>query len=676
MKNLLLFLLPLFFVTKVISQDLPHYLTEHEKSSLQTYTAPRFESGFISPPNKPVRTMAEWEEFKGIMITWTSYTSILRQIVDYAQDEGLVYIVCSDSSTVKNYLTNGSVPLVNLRFISAQYNSIWIRDYGPWCVYSNNADSMYIIDWTYNRPRPLDDLIPGIFASHQNIPLYQMTTAPYNFVATGGNFMTDGNGTGFSSKLILNENPGKTEAEIDTMMRRFMGIKRYIKMNTLPYDGIHHIDMHMKLLDEETLLVGQYPAGIADGPQIEANLAYILSNFQTCYGRPFKVVRIPMPPDAQGHYPNTGGDYRTYTNSLIVNKTVIVPTYALQYDTIALRIYRESMPGYRVVGINSNQIIPALGTIHCITKEIGVSEPIFISHPKILSTTNFSNGYNVKAYIKASSSISGAFVLWSVDTTQGFNSISMNQFAPDSFSAAIPTQPLNTKIFYYISASSNTGRTINKPLTSPAGAHQFVVDTQVPVELTSFSALSENNNVNLIWETATETNNYGFEIERKYNDFITIGFVPGNGTSTEKNKYSFTDKNLNEGKYIYRIKQVDFNGKFNYSNTVEVTVTRPVQFALEQNYPNPFNPVTKIQYSIPSLALWERVSEGWVRVLLKIYDILGNEVATLVNEEKAPGTYEVEFSAINSNRSLASGIYFYKISAGSFTAVKKMQLLK
>ena len=110
----------------------------------------------------------------------------------------------------------------------------------------------------------------------------------------------------FSSNLILNENSGKTEAQIDTIMRKYMGIKRYIKMTTLPYDQIHHIDMHIKLLDEETLLVGQYPAGVADGPQIETNLQYILNNFQTCYGRPYKVIRIPMPPNANGQYPDNG----------------------------------------------------------------------------------------------------------------------------------------------------------------------------------------------------------------------------------------------------------------------------------------------------------------------------------------------------------------------------------
>lgn len=475
MKSLLLLLLSLFISFTSRAQDLPRYLTEEEKEILKTYVPPVFEEGFTAPPVNPVRTMAEWEELEGILITWTSYQSILRQIVSHAQKEGIVYIVCSDSNSVKSYLTSGGVPHTNLKFIIAPFNSIWVRDYGPWCVYSNDADSMYIIDWIYNRPRPSDDVIPGIFASSQNIPLYQMTQAPYDLTATGGNFMTDALGTGFSSKLILNENTTKTEAQINSMMNLFMGLNPYIKMDVLPYDGIHHIDMHMKLLDEETLLVGQYPVGVSDGPQIEANLQYVLNNFQSKYGRPFRVVRIPMPPDAQGRYPSNGGDYRTYTNSVIVNKTVIVPTYALQYDTTALRIYREAMPGYNIVGINSNSIITALGAIHCITKEIGVREPIFISHPKILSTINSPAGYEVKSYIKTRSGVSNASVFWSVDTTLGFSSIPMTQVSPDTFAAHIPVQPINQKVYYYISATSNSGRTVKKPLTSPSGAHQFTV---------------------------------------------------------------------------------------------------------------------------------------------------------------------------------------------------------
>jgi agmatine/peptidylarginine deiminase len=467
------------------NQLLPHYLSEEETQHLRNYIPPQYESDFLDPPTNPVRAMAEWEELQGLMITWASFPNILAQIVDHAQEEVTVFIVCSDSNSVKNYLTNQQVPLRNLFFIQTSYNSIWIRDYGPWTAYTENTDTLNIIDWIYNRPRPADDLIPGTFASIINAPFYAATTAPNNLVHSGGNLMVDGHGTAFSSKLILNENPGKTEAEIDTIIKKFMGINRYIKMNTLHYDVIHHIDMHMKLLDEETLLVGEYPPGVADGPFIEANLNYILNNFTTCYGQPYKVVRIPMPPDQFGRYPDAGGDYRTYTNSVIVNRTVIMPTYELQYDTTAFRIYREAMPGYNIVGINSNSIIPLLGTIHCIVKEVGAYNPIHISHAPLDSQLYVTPSYPVLANITNNSGIQQVTVYWTVDTTQGFNTLTMTNTTQDSFRAEIPQQAPGTEVSYYLEAISVSQKVRTRPVTAPEGLYRFSV--AVPVSIANES---------------------------------------------------------------------------------------------------------------------------------------------------------------------------------------------
>ncbi|MBE0573166.1 MAG: T9SS type A sorting domain-containing protein [Ignavibacteriaceae bacterium] len=191
----------------------------------------------------------------------------------------------------------------------------------------------------------------------------------------------------------------------------------------------------------------------------------------------------------------------------------------------------------------------------------------------------------------------------------------------------------------------------------------------IPVELTSFTASANENDVQLSWSTATETNNYGFEIERQISSkqsavskWETIGFIPGYGTSTEKHFYSFSDENLNQGNYQYRLKQIDFDGTSSYSDIVEVAIHLPARFALEQNYPNPFNPSTKIKYSIPQSSI----------VVLKIFDVLGNEIETLVNEEKPTGTFEIVFDAGD----LPSGVYFYELKSESFLKTKKMLLLK
>ncbi|CAF4578313.1 unnamed protein product [Rotaria sp. Silwood1] len=435
----------------LFAQGVPHYMTEAEQELLRTYHFPTNNLRENNPPPTAVRTMAEWEECQGIVIKWMSFTPILTEIVRYACQEGLVFVLCSDSTTVKSALVSASIPTNNIRYLKAvnsgSQNSIWARDYGPWAAYSGVADSLKLIDWIYNRPRPGDDTNSVTIGQFLNVPVYRTLTSPDDLVNTGGNFMVDGNGTAFASRLILSENAAgnsygvsaKNEAQINSIMNRYMGIglNRYIKMDILPYDQIHHIDMHIKLIDEETLLVSQYPAGIADGPQIETNIQYIQNNFVTSYGKPYKIVRIPAPPAANGTYPNNGGDYRTYTNSLIINKTVLVPIYASSYDTTALRIYRESMPGYKVYGINCNTIIPSLGAIHCITKEIGVYEPVFISHSAIrdnqLTTTQ-----QIKAYIKTKSGVSSAKVYWTNDTLSGFSQIPMTPSAGDTFTANIP----------------------------------------------------------------------------------------------------------------------------------------------------------------------------------------------------------------------------------------------
>lgn len=550
----------LFIANISLAQDLPNNLLPSEVKAYNDliFNRPENFSDFTNPPYGPVRTMAEWEPQEGLMIAWITYQPILRQIVDYAQDEGLVYIVCSDSNAVKTYLTSGTVPLVNLRFIVAPFNSIWCRDFGPWVIYKNNYDTLQIADWVYNRPRPQDDAVPGAFATYYNSSIFTATVAPNDLVNTGGNFMVDGNGTGFASKLILNENPSKTPAQIDTIMKKYLGLSRYIKMETLPYDEIHHIDMHMKLLDEETLLVGQYPNGVADGPQIEANLQYVLNNFQTCYGRPYKVIRIPMPPSSGGQYPPSS-NYFTYTNSVFVNKTVIVPIYGLSQDTTALRIYREALPGYRIVGIKCESMIGALGAIHCITKEIGIKETIFISHPYLRNTTNTTTPYEVKALIQTKSGVNNAKLYWRTDTTQSYTQVNMTPATADTFKASIPAQPVGKYVYYYISAASNSGKTITKPLTAPTGYTKFYVDnpsgisnngTAVSFELKqnypnpfnpatkiSFS-IPENGYVKLRIYDVT-----GREIAKLVNDFKFAGSYTVN----------FNASSLSSGVYFYKL---------------------------------------------------------------------------------------------------------------------------
>jgi hypothetical protein len=211
--------------------------------------------------------------------------------------------------------------------------------------------------------------------------------------------------------------------------------------------------------------------------------------------------------------------------------------------------------------------------------------------------------------------------------------------------------------------------------TSPDTAAAYVSGTNayvlrnhhviVPVELASFSASVNGDDVTLSWMTATELNNSGFQVERKAveEDWIVLGFLQGKGTTTETQVYTFIDKDLASGIYNYRIKQIDFNGTYKYYDLKEeVDISTPNSYDLSQNYPNPFNPATKIKYSVPV--------EGFVNIA--VFNILGEKVAELVNSIQKAGNYELTFNATN----FASGMYIYRMESGSFVSIKKMMILK
>ncbi len=200
-----------------------------------------------------------------------------------------------------------------------------------------------------------------------------------------------------------------------------------------------------------------------------------------------------------------------------------------------------------------------------------------------------------------------------------------------------------------------------------AGIIEFFGLNPIPVELTSFNADVDENGITLKWATATESNNSGFDVERSSNNirFDKIGSVKGNGTTSEVQQYSYKDADITtgKGKAYYRLKQVDFDGSSSYSDVITVDYSIiPVEFSLSQNYPNPFNPTTTIKFGVPKE----------VKVVLKIYDILGKEIATIVNQKMEPGYYQYEWNGT----AFASGVYFYRLDAGSFVKIKKMVLIR
>ena len=211
------------------------------------------------------------------------------------------------------------------------------------------------------------------------------------------------------------------------------------------------------------------------------------------------------------------------------------------------------------------------------------------------------------------------------------------------------------------SASSAANLTIDEIFTGTSWGGVL------PVEMSLFNAYVNGSDVSLYWRSEKEINNAGFEIQRAVSEgqWSKIGYVKGNGNSSEGNDYSYIDRNLSTGTYYYRIKQSDINGNFEYFNLRNaVSIGIPQKYELSQNYPNPFNPTTNLGFGISELGF----------VSLKIYNASGKEVATIVNEVLAPGMYNYQFSTVNYQ--LSSGIYFYTLESGNFVETKRMILLK
>lgn len=467
--------------------SLPKGLTFGEKELITNYN---FRSNRrTAPPASAVRTAAEWEEVEYLLVTWDpAYQNILRQIVAAGINECKVIISTEQQTEVTNYLISNGVPLTNVIFLNAPWNSIWTRDYSGNTVYSDDVGTRGLVDWIYNRPRPLDNIMPSAHAGQTGVPIYITDSGANDLVNTGGNFMSDGLGTAFASELILEENAAgnpygvstKSESEIDAIMESYMGITNYIKMPVLPYDGIHHIDMHMKLLDEETLLVSRYPEGVADGPQIEENIADVMSTHNSVFGTPYRIEWIDAPPSISGAYPDNGGAYRTFSNSVIVNGTIMVPLYRPEVDAPAIAKYQELMPGYTIVGIDVDNspenLIASSGAIHCITHTIGVADPLLIVHQPVREAAAGTT-VQIHADIKHATGISSAKVFWRKAGTANFAETAMLLMGNDEWSAEISLDADGTDAEYYIWAQANSGKSLTRPIVAPEGYWTISTET-------------------------------------------------------------------------------------------------------------------------------------------------------------------------------------------------------
>jgi len=352
------------------NKPLPASLTDKERKIIKEYIRTRIKTGRFSQGPVPDGTFfapAEYDPAEAVMFGWAGYSYLLTKLIKEVTAYGdRVVVVCSSDYSkdrAKSQLKRAGVNMEKVSFIVAPLNSVWMRDYGPWFVLDNTGDRG-VIDLIYNRPRPQDDRIPQYVAKNMKFKLYKP-----RLILPGGNLFVDGKGTAFMTDVVFDPSeggdPSLTKEKLAKIFRDYFNCERVVILEKMKRDGTGHIDMFCKLLPDNIIIVGEYAKpsdGAADNYYILNRNAEKLAKLKDLTGKPYKVVRIPMP-----RY--TGTSY-TYTNSLIINKTVLVPIYGKLEDKKALEVYKKCLPGYRIIGVNCNDIIHANGAIHCITKLI------------------------------------------------------------------------------------------------------------------------------------------------------------------------------------------------------------------------------------------------------------------------------------------------------------------
>lgn len=339
-----------------------------EKAWAKFLEAKKKEVATLRSPSNIATTPAEFEKSDGVCFSWRGYSTLLTELVTEVAKDAKAYVATTNSSYVSSQLKNAGCNMDNVVFLDTYLNSVWMRDYGPWFIYTSD-NRREVIDLLYNRPRPDDDKFPTYLANK-----FGWGSHPCKLILPGGNLIVDGMGVAIMTDVTFDPaqggDPNLSVEALKIYMKTFFNCDKTYIVKDLQNDGTGHIDMFCKLLDERNIIVGEYARpsdGYGDNYHILNEIAEQLSEMTNGKGEKFIVHRIPMPPYRYG-------TSYTHTNSLIVNKKVLVPVYGLGTDEAALDVYRKLLPGYKICGFDCNRIIGANGAIHCITKLI-MSDP-------------------------------------------------------------------------------------------------------------------------------------------------------------------------------------------------------------------------------------------------------------------------------------------------------------
>ena len=403
----------------------------------------------------------------------------------------------------------------------------WLRDNGPFFVYQREVESLAVYGWP-------GDVGAEVAAGVLGMP-YNQLDLDVRYYTDGGNYLVDGHGQLFCDAFSRPDEVLEGDRIEDEWRTRF-GMRELVELP--PYRI--HADYYLKLVDEETFFVADIPSSNylgdesfqGDNELIDRAVQILEANAVSCHGRPYTFVRIPNAPSYRNHEEQC--EYETadasYVNSLIVNHTVIVPTFDNPAtDAAALDLYREHMPGYRVVGVPARRYAERGGGVHCASREIPAEEPVVLTHARLPARVKQAGEYRIEARIRAASGISEAVLYWRAEPGAAFAAGPMQPLGPDRFTAAIPGQGQGVWVEYYLEAYSIDGTVGRKPPVAPAGTYAFLVD-------------QDGGTTDVAHLDADETTPAGASLGRNYpnpfNSSTTIGYFLPRATRVEVSVYN------------------------------------------------------------------------------------------------------------------------------------------
>lgn len=514
----MLILMAQYGSTMAQQAKLPAYRTAYEKSllGLQSKETNRYgKSGWNLPAG--IRYPGEFEPSQAVVISWADgYTfdglptgnvdttddwgRISAQLCDFIQPECPVWIRVNkgtDTTRILAYMQNRGKPLYSYRFFISQGDGWWIRDFGPNGIYYGQNDSVAFVDLKYYPGRELDNKFPVFLSKQLGYPNFES-----ELNSEGGNLMTDGFGRLFYSTVVTDvntsgtvHNPAWTAEQTTDTMRVLFNASNIHELRTLECDGgTGHIDLYLKLMDEQTLFVAEYPKEMKsqDKQIIEDNYQY-LTTLKTAYNRPFRIFRVPLPTGDNGKYNDTtctqiNNDARSFVNGLTVNKTFIYPGYAdgtngnrAQTDSVT-NLFKYLLPGYNIYPVDARSMSMYGGELHCITMQIPDENPVLFWHPSIDGLQPLKQSFSILAKISSAKGIQQAECKWRKRGAVSWNTVLLTD-SSGYFTGTItdPSITESDKIEYYLSATAGS-KTAVKPITAPKGFYTIYFRTGVGMD--------------------------------------------------------------------------------------------------------------------------------------------------------------------------------------------------